>query len=324
MHPHVLCQWGCTCVEIPFVLPLSFSSAVPGGTQHNGDWNSGGHRDSPARCLRKVCTPRAPTPLVAWGWGGAGSCQEPAGPPAEVGCGARKRFTASRGGRDGALSNHENCNCSPLSVQGKGRMLPWRLSMVLLNQADRFWLLLSLCWFFFLFFFLFSHWTSQAFSPSGLKIREWESQLSPSWMDCSFCLLMQARHSVFVVEKKTPPAFGKSLSFRIAQCAWLSCSRAVRDIFSSAFGIWESCAGVSRSGQNRLGSLTAQFRWIFWIDTCWVHNPSDGTAAPWPGCAYCCVNVMNTQPCKPSLRAQVGEVWILHENFSHAYLRGKK
>lgn len=143
-------------------------------------------------------------------------------------------------------------------------------------------------------------------------------------MNCSFCLLMQAQHSVFVVEKKNPPAFGKSLSFRIAQCALLSCSRAVRDIFSSAFGIWEFCAGVSSSGQNRLGSLTAQFRWIFWIDTCWVHNPSAGTAAPWPGCAYCCVNVMNTQPCKPRLQAQVGDMWILHENFSHAYLRGKK
>lgn len=97
----------------------------------------------------------------------------------------------------------------------------------------------------------------------------------------------------------------------------------MRDIFSSAFGIWESCAGVSSSGQNRLGSLTAHFRWIFWIDTCWVHNPSAGTAAPWPGCVYCCVNVMNTQPCKPRLQAQVGDMWILHENFSHAYLREK-
>lgn len=60
------------------------------------------------------------------------------------------------------------------------------------------------------------------------------------------------------------------------------------------------------------------------MGTCWVHNPSAGTAAPWPSCAECCVNVINTRPCKPSLQAQVGEVWILHENFSHVCLRREK
>lgn len=43
--------------------------------------------------------PRAPTPLIAWGvrrsWELPGASR---GPPAEVGCGARKRFAASRGG----------------------------------------------------------------------------------------------------------------------------------------------------------------------------------------------------------------------------------
>lgn len=42
-----------------------------------------------------------------------------------------------------------------LCREGEGCCL-WRFSMVLLNQVDRFWLLLSLCWFsFFFFFFLF-------------------------------------------------------------------------------------------------------------------------------------------------------------------------
>lgn len=209
MHPHVLCQWGCTCVGIPFVLPVSFSSAVPGGTRHNGGWNSGGHRDSPARCLRKVCTPGLLLLSLPGGEEELGAARSQPGSSLWSGMWSPETLCCLPGRVRRALSNHENCNCSPLSVQGKGRMLPWRLSMVLLNQADRFWLLLFLCWFFFPFFFLFSHWTSQAFSPSGLKIREWESQLSPSWMNCSFCLLMQAQHSVFVVEKKKTTSFWK-------------------------------------------------------------------------------------------------------------------
>lgn len=144
MHPHVLCQWDARVCRVPFVLPLSFSLAVAGTGRAQGQ---------PCPLSEEGVCPRAPAPLTACGWGGAGSCQEPAGSSRRWWMWSPETLRCLPGRERRALSNPENCNCSPLSVQGKGRMLPWRLSMALLNQADRFWLLLSLCWFFFLFFF---------------------------------------------------------------------------------------------------------------------------------------------------------------------------
>lgn len=77
--------------------------------------------------------------------------------------------------------------------------------------------------------------------------------------------------------KKTPPAFGRSVSFRITQCALLSCSTAARDIFSSAFSSWESCAGVSSSGQNSLE--VCRHRWILHENFSHAHSTPDAVAS---------------------------------------------
>lgn len=60
-------------------------------------------------------------------------------------------------GRTGPSQSLRTSLVLPFLCKEGGGCCLWRFSMVLLNQADRFWLLLSLCWFSFLFFSFFSH-----------------------------------------------------------------------------------------------------------------------------------------------------------------------
>lgn len=59
-------------------------------------------------------------------------------------------------GRTGPSQSLRTSLVLPFLCRGGEGWCVWRFSMVLLNQADRFWLLLSLCWFSFVFSF-FSH-----------------------------------------------------------------------------------------------------------------------------------------------------------------------
>ena len=187
--------------RVPFVLPLSFSLAVPCCDKAEAVAGmADGHGELSPACslpalsaLREGVRPWAP--FVAWMWGGSQWWVLPGaslGSPVDVErWNAPLPFPGSE--RQALFKTLRTAIVLPfLCREGEGCCL-WRFSMAILNQADRFWLLLSVCRFF-LFFFSFPTKHPKHFQPLAQR-SESERTSSPNdeWTARFACL---CKHNV--------------------------------------------------------------------------------------------------------------------------------